>query len=413
MASEHQSSDDILDILNEEDDGEKEEKVKEKEEVEDEDEIEIEDEDKDEDEEELKKEGKEKKEEGEEEELDDEKLNLVVPVRKSEIKKKYPTFFKEFPSVEVSIYRDRQFVEIFPTIDDAKEASEKAEQLDKFESSLMQGNTEEIFKLIKENDPEAFTKIADNYLNTLAKVDEKAYLHTISNVVKHTIISMVREAKAIDGRARTEEDKKKAKALIDHAEAINEFVFGTSEFSNPTRLTPEEKPDDDGVKRERQEIATERFENALGDLQSRVDNTIQSTIDINIDPKGSMSSFVKKHASREAFDKIEELVVSDRGFKKTLDSLWRAAVESKYSRASLERIRSAYLSKAKTLLPGAIKAARIEALKGIGRSKNDNDDDKDRRGHLPVGRTSSSDNRGGKKLSVPEGMSNKDFLMSD
>lgn len=408
MESEHQSSDDILDLLNDEGE-EKDEKVKEGEEEVKKEKEEVKEEEEDEDEDEKK----EKKEEEEEEDLDEDKLNLVVPVRKSEIKKKYPTFFKEFPSVEVSIYRDRQFVEVFPTVDDAKEASEKAEQLDQFEASLMEGNTEGILKQVKENDPKAFAKIADSYLDTLAKVDEKAYLHTVSNVVKHTILSIAREAKVIESRARDDNDKKRAKFLFDLAEGLNEFVFDTREFTRPTKLAPETREEDDEIKKERQELAEERFNDALEGLQSRVDSSIKSTIDINIDPKKSMSPFVKKHAVNEAFEKVEELISSDKGFEKTLNSLWKSAAESKYSRNSLERIRSAYLSKAKVLLPGAIKAARIEALKGnIGKRKED-DDDKDRRGPVIVGRTPSSDNRGGKKAVIPEGMSNKDFLMSD
>jgi len=400
------SKDEILDILNEDDDAKDKDDKEEKklESKEEDDETDDEDDtkkDEEEDEDELKV-------KDDDDELED--IELAVPVRKKEILKVYPDLFKKFPYLEAAYFRHGQYVDIFPTIDDAKEASEKAGQLGELESNLLSGDTESILKLVKDNDEEAFAKIADNYLPTLAKVDEKAYLNVVGNVVKHTIISMVREGRSLESNARTDDDKKKAQALIAHAEAINEFVFGTREFSKPQNLAREESKDD-SVKKEREEFARERFETHLGELQSDVDRKITSTIDVNIDPKKSMTSFVRKHATKDAAEKLEELIGQDKQFKSVLDKLWKAAVETKYSRMSLDKIRSAYLSKAKTLLPSVIKAARNEALKGTSGRKND-DDDKDRRGHLPVNRTSTSGNKGG-KLSIPSGMSSKDFIMSD
>lgn len=394
------TKDGILDILNEDD---KEEKEEDKKLDAKDDEEEKEEEDAEEDDE------KEDLEDADEEELDEE-LELAVPVRKKEILKAYPDLFKKFPYLEAAYFRHGQYVDIFPTIEEAKEASDKAEQLGNLESQLLSGDTEEILKLVKENDAEAFAKIADNYLPTLAKVDEKAYLNVVGNVVKHTIISMVREGRQLESSARDENDKKKAQALIAHAEAINEFVFGTREFSKPQNLARDE-PKDDSIKKEREAFAKERFDTHLGELQSDVDKKITSTIDVNIDPKKSMTPFVRKHATKEAAEKLEELIGQDKRFRGTLDQLWKAAVEAKYSRSSLDKIRSAYLSKAKTLLPSVIKEARNEALKGTGK-KRDDSEEKDHRGHLPVNRTSTSGHEGG-KLEIPKGMSNKDFIMSD
>jgi len=386
------NTDDVLDLLgkdDEEEEGEeeKEEKEEKKEDVK-------------EEKEEEEEEKKEKKEE--EEEIDLEKLELSTPPRKKEILKAYPDLFKKFPYLEYAYYNHHQYIEVVPTIEDAKEAVEKAEQLDIFESQLLSGNTEDILRSVKKNDPEAFNKIADNYLITLGKVDEKAYLHVVSNVVKHTIVSMIEEAKDLEeGEERDE--------LLAHARAIKEFIFGKGKVTGPSKLSREEVKDD-SVKKEREELNRERYESAQEDLQTKVDNVIMSTIDANLDPKKSMSSFVKKHAGKEAFDKLEEAIIHDRMFKGTLDKLWKSAFEDKFSRASLDKIRSAYLSKARTLLPSIIKNARNEALKGLG--KTSNEEEKDHRGPLPVNRTSSTENKRG-NLKIPEGMSNKDFLMSD
>src|SRR5215471_8169350 len=135
--------------------------------------------------------------EAELQEPSEEQLELVTPVRRRDILKKYPNIFKDFPYLEKAYYREQQFTELLPTIEDAKAAVEKSKVLDRFESDVTSGNTETILRAVKETSPDAFLKIVDNYLPTLAKVDEKAFFHVIGNVTKHTIINMVNEARRL------------------------------------------------------------------------------------------------------------------------------------------------------------------------------------------------------------------------
>src|SRR4051812_39830195 len=109
----------------------------------------------------------------------DEQLELVTPVRRKEILKKYPELFKDFPYLEKAYYREQQFTELLPTIEDAKTAVSKAQTLDQFENELMGGSTENILKAIKEENPNNFHKIVDDYLGTLSRVDEQAYYHVL------------------------------------------------------------------------------------------------------------------------------------------------------------------------------------------------------------------------------------------
>src|SRR5262245_14725457 len=154
------------------------------------------------DEEEIPEESEEEEEdeladlEAELEEPTDDQLELVTPVRRREILAKYPTIFKDFPYLEKAYYREQQFTELLPTIEDAKQAVQAKDTLDRFESDLMSGNAETILKVVKQQDPNAFYKIADNYLTTLRNVDEKAYYNVLGNTIKHTVAAMAQEARA-------------------------------------------------------------------------------------------------------------------------------------------------------------------------------------------------------------------------
>ena len=310
--------------------------------------------------------------------------------------------------MEKAYYREQQFTELLPTIEDAKIAVEKSSILDRFESDVMNGNTETILKTVKETDPRAFHKIVDNYITTLGKVDEQAYYHVLSNISKHTIMAMVRE-----GQRSNNETLKQA------AQVLNQFIFGSSDFQAPSNLSTQERPEDntreEQIKRREREFTERQLESTRGELNTRVNNVLRSTIDANIDPKQSMTDYVRRNASRDAMDSLEGLISQDTRFRTLVDKLWEKAFEDGFRRESVDRIRSAYISKAKTLLPSVIKKARIEALRGMGRkSDDDSNSEEGNKSPIPVGRprpTTSGKIKDAKE--IPKGMRTLDFLMQD
>lgn len=402
------TKDDIVDILSEEEQPkpEKDKGDKKEDKKEDKDELELgeegdEDDEDDEDDEEDEDEGSEEDEEERILQLEDQQIEIP---RKKEILKAFPDLFKKFPSIESAIYRDRQFSEIFPTPEEARDAAEKSQQFDHLGNDLYRGNSETLLKTIKEGDENAFYRLTDNFIDNVGKVDQRAYHNIIGNIVKYTIIAMSEEAKA-------NQDSE----LMEHAAALNKFVFRSDKFTPPQKIAREPGPQDREFDRERVQFARERFESARDDLQGKVDNLIKATISRYIDPKGEMTSFVKKHASAEAFSKLETVLANDRILRSTLDRLWREANEGKYSKPLLDKIQAAYLSKAKANLRDTIRSARIEALsKGSRRRESgENDSGSRKRGHIPVGRQAGSSGGKGGKMQIPKGMSNKDFIMSD
>lgn len=367
------------------------------------------------DEEESDEDDKKKDEDEEEEELEllDEELEqeLITPARKKEILAKYPKLFKDFPYLEVAYYRDQQFTEILPTIADAKTAVEKSETLDAFEADLLNGNTEKILDGLKKSNPESLNKLVDNFLPTLYKVDSNAYFHVMGNVIKHTIVTMAKEAKRLG---------EGGEPLNAAAVLLNQFVFGNSEFTPPEKLSKDNGKDENEEKltEREQKFVQRQFENARDSLSTKVENAIKATIEVNIDPNKSMTDYVKRTAIRDAREQLAGAIDGDKKFKVILDRLWEQAFKSDFSSESLNRIRTAYLSKAKTLLPQVIKKARNEALKGLGkRTSDDKESEPRKKGPLPVGKSASSSNSGkssrDQAKEIPRGMKTIDYLMQD
>lgn len=338
------------------------------------------------------------------EEPDDEKLELVTPVRRAEILKLYPKLFKDFPYLEKAYYREQQYTQLLPTIDDAKQAVEAVKTLDEFESDLSQGKLERVLMAAKEAGQKGFAKIADEYMANLAKVDEKAYHHVLGNTIKHTIMAMAAESK-----------KSGNEALMSAAHILNQFIFGSSDFVPPTNLAVEDKKSEaeDEVTKERKALMEERFNTAREDLYTKVNNSIKATIEANIDPKGTMSDYVRKNASREAQETLETMINGDKRFKIIVDKLWDKAFESKFSKDSVDKLRSAFMTQAKTLLPTVIKKARNEALRGMGKRVVESDDDKDNKVPVRERKQTTSRSNNSSDAKIKPGMSSLEFLMSE
>lgn len=339
----------------------------------------------------------------------EDQLESMTPPRRKEILKAFPDLFKKFPYMERAYYREQQFTRIFPDPADAKEAVEKASTLDNFEKDLLEGNIKPVLMAVKE-DKKAFSKIVNGYLNTLAEVDEKAYHHIIGNTIKHTITSMVQESR--DSGNQT---------LQQAAQILHQFIFGNSKWTPPTDLDTGDPKKDEKVnelsERERK-FAQQRFNTSKSELDGRINGAYRNTIEANIDPKGQMSDYIKKTAVRAATEDLEKAIETDSRFKTIVDKLWEKAVAADFSKDSTDKIRSAFVSKAKTLLPSVIKKARIEALKGIGKRVREDSNEDDNPKEKVQKRESRSPKNEGRNTSrssggkIPSNMSTLDYLMS-
>lgn len=337
-------------------------------------------------------------------EKEDDEVEIHAPPRNKEILAKYPNIWKDFPGLKAAYYREQQFTELIGHPNDAKELVSKATALDNFEQYLSSGETEKILQSIKQVSPEAFNKVVDNYLATLGKVDQNAYHHIVGNTIKHTIMAMVQEGKRSDNGD-----------LLKAANLLNQFVFASSEFEAPVKLSTDNPKNEEVSQRER-ELNIRQFNTARDSLNTKIDNVLRSTIEAYIDPKESMSSYVRKNAVREVLESVPELVREDKRFDRLINDLWARAFKENYSQNSLDRIKSAWLSRAKTVMPAVIKKVRGEALKGLGSKKSD--DETPRKGPAPVGKAASSTNSGSKSVkekvkAIPAGISTLDYLLSE
>ena len=334
---------------------------------------------------------------------DDDDLDYKDVPKRQEILKQFPELFKKFPGVERAIYREQQYSEVFPTIADAKNANERLGTLKAFENELMSGSIENVLKSVKSTDDGAFNSITTGLLQTLAKVDEKAYYGTLNFVIKNALYSAL-----TSGKQSGDEQLEIA------AQLLHKYIYGTTEVA----LLPGDKqeapnPKEIELNNRERAFTNQQLNLAVNDVATRTDNVIKSAIDKNIDTRGVMTSYVKSKASEDIMKRVQKEIMGDSRFVAIKDKLWEAAIKDNFSESSKVKIRNAVLSKAKTVLPGIIQKVKADALKGQAsrnRSASESRDDKP----VTQGKVANSSNKssGGSKKD-PGKLSTLDFLMQD
>jgi hypothetical protein len=320
------------------------------------------------------------------------------------ILKEFPELFKKFPGIEHAIYREQRYSEIFPTVGDAESAKATVEDYNKFESSLLSGNLEDILSSVKSSDDKAFSKITSGYLQTLQKVDQTAYFNTINHVVKNTLATVFNA-----GKQNNDEQLQIA------AQLINRFIYQTTNVQpsiGPIANQQQEDPREAELRNREQEFAKNQLNIAVNEVSGRTEGVIKSTIDKHLDPKGLMTPYVKRNAITDIMKEVDKQIGEDTRFKSILDKLWENSFRDGYSEQSKLRIRNALLSKAKTILPEIIQRVKGDALKGQASRSRDAAETTDRK-PLAQGRPASNTPSKSDKNSVPRGMKTLDFLMQD
>lgn len=282
----------------------------------------------------------------------DEDEVLDIPRRK-EILAKYPNLFKEFKFLERAFYKVSEYDNIFPSLNDAKAAVIQASTLRRIETDINQGNLDNLFKGIKQTDPDGWNRCMDNLLKAVHTTDNQAYGVILRNVMSNVINGIEADAKEYDNDA-----------LAATAKNLKDIFFGNKK-PEQVKLGKEVKVNSEAeaLNRQRAEFEQQRYGNSLQEVTENIQNTLKNWIDQTIDPKGSMPPYVKKNATKDALEMLEADLRNSKTLHPVTQRLWQHAHANGYSRDSLKKIENAFKARAKTLLPTAIKKARAEALK--------------------------------------------------
>jgi len=368
----------------------------EKEEVEQEEENEDNDEDKVKDEEEVEEDkSKDEDEKG--------SIDKVPQASVKEVKAKYPTIFKEFPELKTALFQARAFKEVFPSIEEAREASGKSDDFSFMEEKLLSGKPEDFgqfLSAINTASPKALESVAGNFLPTLYSINPNLYMEATAPLAQNIVKAMYK-AGITHGN-----ENLKASALHAAKYLFDDHEIATDKKSIPAKTSAKVENDPERVKfeQERTEFAQTKYNDFRGEVVGDAKDSIIRVIENGLDP--SLTPYEKRNVINDIAAELTNVLQSDKDHQNMMNSLWgrHGKVDNKELKT---RILSTHLARVRSLIP-SIRAKIVgEVLKQSGRTSVKPTDEK--KVDNKVREIRSAGNSGGGSKNKPVDLKNVDW----
>jgi len=301
-------------------------------------------------------EGGEEKEEGEEKKEEEKPPRLLFdrPTFR-EIREKYPDFFKDFPELRDAFFREQEFTKFFPTVEDAKDAAQDVEAFRVLRDSVLEGDPKPLMDSIEEVDEKSLEKFSLAFLPTLYRRDSALYMKAITPILENVVRSM-----------HSQGVKSKDEDLMNAALHSSLFLFDTEDVATGKRTTvePKKEPSEEAkqLAEERKSREMERYKAFYSAVDTDISRSLRAMILKGFDPDEVFTPFLKRKCVEEVLDRIGAALEADSGHMAVMKSRWAAAGRNRYSEDEKAKITSAYLARAKSLLPSIREKVRREAL---------------------------------------------------
>lgn len=313
------------------------------------------------------------------------------------INKKYPNFFKDFPHVRHVIAHEKEYRELFPSVEEAKETVEQLENFSSLQESLSSGKPEDIVNVlesISELGDDVISNFASNFLGGIKKVDQNLYFEVITpelvNMVKNTFNAGVRN--------ENENLQAAAKVIALHLFGNMDVATGKAEVKIPSKSANK----DEGLEREKKQFKSERYTTLYNDVVSDSNDKLDAMILDGFDTEKKLSKGMRDVIVEKTRKQISEILSADKVHSSRMTSLWRKAEASNYASSNKTKIISTYLGSAKDLIPKIRSKVRSEILGTRDRS-SENSSNRDKSGRKD--RVEPPNNVGGGRTRQPSGKS--------
>jgi len=326
--------------------------------------------------------------------------DTLIRVSYTDVKKEFPDLFKKFPQLKTAFFREQEFTKRFGSIEDADEAVESVEAFRAIESTVKAGNAGEFLDQVSNLSDKAVDRFANNFLPALFEKNQKAYFRVTAPLIR-TVLAEVLETGEENGNRN----------MVNAAKVVHQAIFRDDRYGKVPMMQRPQVPQDEELSQERNEFYAGKHNNLMLDVTKDIRSRLESEISKSVDPTKSMRPGVKKLIIEKIVSGIDKEVSSDPQHMNRIMSLWRRERQSKYSGRYKDSIITAYLSRARTSMPGVRKAVRSEIL-GQQKDEDDNRSSKlNRNTNVPSGSASRGSSR---QISVTDArkgkLSDKDII---
>lgn len=360
-------------------------------------EVKVEGEDSDEEEEEGKEIVDDTEEEEEEEEKKDdsdddedkesEKEELTLArVDYGAIKEKYPSFFKDFPELKHAFFREQQFTEIFPTIEDAKRAAERELAYEEITSAVIEGDVSKFLNELESENKDGLKTFAQNFLPALQKNSKELFY----DVIGPTVQGFVRN---VYGHGVKEKDDN----IQNAAKIVHKILFGGGyddiEREDGRLDDRRETKKEDPVDKDKQNYFAEKYKTLYADVTNACYTQLDSEISKGLEDLKKAKPGLHKIIAKDIKERILSEMDKDAAYLGRMQGLWKREQRSGFNGTLKSSLTTAFIAKAKTLVPKYRSEVRREVLGKEGMNGSNGNDNKEPN-RLTGNRSSSGSGKG-------------------
>jgi len=286
---------------------------------------------------------------------DDEVQNLAQSDLAKAVKKASPNLFKKIPGLREALERDKEFSEVFSTVEDAKQAAQNTHYLAAMYKDIASGDVEKtgnFLKALKNTNEESFEDFSHTILDSIGKINPQLYGEVMLKPMKRAIMAMYEDG------LRT--GNKNLAAVAIHA---HNYWFDTQDIKAPLedRKKASKTKEQEAWEKEKQEFVETKAQEFRGGVTEVVNHSMKLSITKELDGI-KLDDYQKRNIIRDIFLGVDEVLASDRRYLGGINSLFDQAKSSKYSPDWKSRIVKAYLQRARQALP----AIRNKVLREAG-----------------------------------------------
>lgn len=253
-----------------------------------------------------------------------------------QIKARDPKLLKDIPDLKHILFRDREITQLFPTVDDAREAAEGYQVFQQFQDDIASGDSSKLVAALAETNKESLEAFAGGFLTTLEKQSKDLYLETLYPEFK----------KLFRAAARSNDENLKNSAMH-----LHNFVFGDVELSAEVGLKSKKAdPKEDELTKREQAFEQRQYTSFAKDISTVAVGRAKRIINKAFD-NSDLSDLIKESLTDKIYDRVDKAVTKDIRHMGNMNNLWKQAKAAGFTSEWKDRITNAYLSRAKLLIP--------------------------------------------------------------
>lgn len=294
----------------------------------------------------------------EDEEEDKEEEPELTRVEFKDVKEKYPSFFKDFPTLKHAFFREQKLTEIFPTVEDAQKAAEDQSAFEEITSAIVDGNAGKFLSELENESKDGLKKFTSNFLPALKEADKNLYLETISDPLREFVKNVYNFG------VREKDDNVKNAAKV-----VYKVIFGGG-YEDVEKDTPiiERKTE---VDKDREQYFANKYKELYKEVHGECVNQLDKEIDKGLEDLVKTKPGLKKMIAKQIKEEIYDAMDKDTNYMSRINGLWKKEQRNGFQGTYKTNFTTTFMSKARTLIPKLRAEARKEALGKEDNSKKE------------------------------------------